>query len=68
MKNENVELVEVTHIPVFENKNEMNKKNVKSKKREIIDCLKNFKEEFGIALDELIEGKINENDETVIKK
>ncbi len=68
MKNENVELVEVTHIPVFENKNEMNKKNVKSKKREIIDCLKTFKEEFGIALDELIEGKINENDETVIKK
>lgn len=68
MKNKNVELVEVTHIPVFENKNEMNKKNVKSKKREIIDYLKTFKEEFGIALDELIEGKINENDETVIKK
>lgn len=68
MKNENIKLVEVTHIPVFENKNEMDKKNVKRKKREIIDYLKTFKEEFGIALDELIEGKINENDETVMKK
>lgn len=68
MKNKKLELIEVTDIPVFTSTDNEKDKNDKSTRRNFIEYLKTLKEDLSIALDELTEGIINENNETVMKK